>query len=234
MDKISDLSSDRLFKKLNIFSGLIPLFVLFCVVSTSMAESWYVKPSAEIPLRRGQGTEFKIDAILAYGAEVTVLEEEGSWVRVSTQNGREGWMLKRYISQEKPMIQLVDSLREENATLKERWDSVTGENKEISSRNDQLQQEYDSCVADLSQTRDQFQSLQEETADVVRIKNELTASQELATSLRNKLAIVSSENDQLKGSQNIKWFLAGGGTLIFGCIVGMASSRSRKRKSSLY
>ncbi|MFW2367195.1 MAG: TIGR04211 family SH3 domain-containing protein, partial [Desulforhopalus sp.] len=142
MKKPYTLFSDTLFRRLSFCRGLIPLFLLFCLVSTAMAESWYIKPSAEIPLRRGQGTEFKIDAILGYGAEITVLEEDGSWVRVSTENGREGWMLKRYISQEKPLVQLVDTLREENASLKERWDSITGENKEMITRSEQLQEEF--------------------------------------------------------------------------------------------
>jgi SH3 domain protein len=229
--------SDTLHKRIPFGRGAISLFVLICtvvIVSTAMAESWYIKPSAEIPLRRGQGTEFKIDAILPYGAEITVLEEDDSWVRIMTQNGTEGWILKRYISQEKPLEQLVDTLREENVSLKERWDTVTGENKEMGSRNEQLQQEFDSCVAALSETRDEFQALQEETADVIRIKNELTASQELIAALRQELSSISGENDTLKDNQSIKWFLAGGGTLIFGCIVGIASSRSRKRKSSLY
>lgn len=237
MEKLHGLFSDTLFRRISFCRGVIPFFVLFCMgvmVSTAMAESWYIKPSAEIPLRRGQGTEFKIDAILPYGAEITVLEDDGSWVRVMTQNGTEGWLLKRYISQEKPLAQLVDTLREENASLKERWDTITGENKEMGSRNEQLQQELNSCVAALSETRDQYQTLQEETADVVRIKNELTTSQELINSLRQELGTISAENDQLKDNQDIKWFLAGGGTLIFGCIVGMASSRSRKRKSTLY
>ncbi|MFW2366149.1 MAG: hypothetical protein ACN4GW_07010, partial [Desulforhopalus sp.] len=92
----------------------------------------------------------------------------------------------------------------------------------------------DSCVADLSEIRAEFQALQDETADVVRIKNDLTASEELVTALRKEMSIVTAENNQLKGNQDIKWFLAGGGTLIFGCIVGVASSRSKKRKSSLY
>jgi SH3 domain protein len=151
-----------------------------------------------------------------------------------TQNGTEGWLLKRYISQEKPLAQLVETLRKENDSLKERWDTITAENKEVGSRNEQLQQELNSCVAALSETRDQFQTLQDETADVVRIKNELATSQELITSLRQQLGTIAAENDQLRDNQSIKWFLAGGGTLIFGCIVGIASSRSRRRKSSLY
>lgn len=237
MEKLYKLFSDTLFNRLSFCRMVIPLFVMFCImtiVSGAMAESWYIKPSAEIPLRRGQGTEFKIDAILPYGAEIKVLEEDGSWVRVATKNGTEGWMLKRYISQEKPLAQLVDALREENASLNERWENVISENKKISSRNEQLHQDFESCVTDLSETRDQYQILLEGTADVVGIKKNLTVSQELIASLRKELSIISAENDQLKDNQNIKWFLAGGGTLIFGCIVGMASSRSRKRKSSLY
>ncbi|MGW8195895.1 MAG: TIGR04211 family SH3 domain-containing protein [Desulforhopalus sp.] len=226
--------SVTLSQKLKISSGVLALILTLFTVSFSMAESWYVKPSAEIPLRRGQGTEFKIDAILPYGAEVEILEEDGGWVRVMTANGQEGWMLKRYLGREKPLRELVDSLRQENALLKEGKSDMTEKTEEMATHNEQLQEELDSCAADLSRTREDFLSLQKDTADVVRIKEELSANQDLVKSLHQELNTAMVENEKLKDNQKIKWFLAGGGTLIFGCIVGMMISRSRRRKPSLY
>lgn len=234
MENTVTLFSDIPSRKAVFSGGLLALILVFCTVSLSIAESWYIKPSAEIPLRRGQGTEFKIDAILPYGTEVRILEEDGSWVRVMTTNGTEGWMLKRYLSQEQPLEDLVDSLRKENALLQDERSEMSDKNEEMGIRNEQQQQELDACVADLNRTREDYETLQADTADVIRIKEDLTANQELVKSLHRELNAAMEENENFKDNQKIKWFLAGGGTLVFGCIAGMMISRSRRRKPSLY
>lgn len=213
---------------------LFLLIILFFSISSASAQSWYVKPSSEIPVRRGQGTEFKIVAVLPAGAEVTIIEDEDPWVRITTRSGREGWMLKRYLGQEKPLLEVVETLRKENATLKEKQSAVTTQNVEIGSQSDRLQKELKGCIANLTETQERYQTLEHDTADVILIKNNLAQSEQTIKTLQQQLSGVSDENERLKGTQNIKWFLAGGGTLIFGCIVGMMSSRSKKRKSSLY
>jgi SH3 domain protein len=213
--------------------SIILTFSLF--VSTAMAQSWYVKPSSEIPIRRGQGTDYKILAIVPDGTEVNIIEENAPWVKVVTQEGKEGWVLKRYLSQEKPLHEVVTILQRKNTDLEEVQAVVSTRNDELTSRNIKLQQDLDNCIVDLTETQQQYQTLVQDTADVILIKENLTKNRGAVVKLQKELSAVSQENKQLKSSQDIKWFLTGGATLIFGCIVGMIFSRSsRKKKSSLY
>lgn len=230
LNKFTDISLFKSFTSLLFFC----LLILFFSSSSAVAQSWYVKPSAEIPVRRGQGNEFKIVAVLPAGAEVTIIEDEDPWVRVTTKSGRDGWMLKRFLGQEKPLHEVVETLREENASLKEKQAAMTSQNVEIGSQSDQLQKELKGCIADLTETQSRYQTLEHDTADVMLIKNNLVQSEQTISTLQQQLRAVSDENERLKGTQNIKWFLAGGGTLVFGWIAGIMSSRSKKRKSSLY
>lgn len=151
-----------------------------------------------------------------------------------TKDGKEGWMLKRYLSSERPLQDVVEKLRKENSFLKEKQATIATKNDEMGSRSNTLQKELDTCLAGLTETQDQYQTLKSDTADVMLIKDNLAQSEETISTLQHDLSAVTAENERLKGNQNIKWFLAGGGTLIFGCIVGIISSRSRKRRSSLY
>jgi SH3 domain protein len=213
--------------------SIILTFSLF--VSTAMAQSWYVKPSSEIPIRRGQGTDYKILAIVPDGTEVNIIEENAPWVKVVTQEGKEGWVLKRYLSQEKPLHEVVTILQRKNTDLEEVQAVVSTRNDELTSRNIKLQQDLDNCIVDLTETQQQYQTLVQDTADVILIKENLIKSRGAVVKLQKELSAVSQENKQLKSAQDIKWFLTGGATLIFGCIVGMIFSRSsRKKKSSLY
>ncbi len=234
MENMYNSFTNALPRKSFVLPVFIILMIIFFSVSLAVAESWYVKPSAEIPVRRGQGTDYKIVAILPAGAEVTIVEDEAPWVRVLTKSGRDGWMLKRFLGQEKPLQEIVEKLRKENASLKEQQGSITTQIDKIGNHSEQLQQELDSCLAGLTKTEEQYQTLKTDTADVMLIKDNLAQSEQTISTLQQERSVVSEENERLKGNQNIKWFLAGGGTLIFGCIVGMMSSRSRKRKSSLY
>ncbi len=209
------------------------LLLLFCA-EIVLAQTFYIKPSAEIPLRRGQGSDYKILAIVPDGTAVTLLEEADSWARVTTEDGKEGWLLKRYLTEEPPPDQLLAQLRRENNELEEEAATLRAENEELAAVNTALRDTLENNEEQLASTTAEYQKLINDTADVIAIKNSLNQSRETITKLQQELGIIAAENKRLDASRNIKWFLAGGGTFIFGCIIGMISSRSKKRKSSLY
>lgn len=210
------------------------LFALIIGAGSVLAETWYIKPSSEIPLRRGQGTDYRILAILPDGEAVTILEEGDSWAKVITQEKKEGWILKRYLTLDPPLQELVDKLQQENGALKEEIADLLAKNEEYSTFNGALKNSLEKNKTELASLTDSYQRLKNDTADVQAIKTSLDQNRQTVTKLQQELGSVTAENKRLKASQNIKWFLAGGGTLIFGCIVGMISAKSRKRKPSLY
>ena len=225
---IPSLSHVRLF--------LLSFCVLFLLCATSsMAQTWYIKPTAEIPLRRGQGTDYKILAIVANGVAVSIKEENDNWAKVTTENGEEGWILKRYLTQDVPLDKVISALREENSKLKEKVDTIQQQNEELQRLKTALEETLANNKSELSSTAEKYRNLAEDNENVITMKKDLSESRQTVASLQQKIGAVVAENKRLKASQRIKWFLAGGGTLIFGCVVGLLGGKaSKKRKASLY
>ncbi|MGA7278512.1 MAG: hypothetical protein WBW79_11280, partial [Desulfocapsaceae bacterium] len=67
----------------------------------------------------------------------------------------------------------------------------------------------------------------------IQTKEDLKQAQARLVDLQAQLSTVQQENEGLAKSQTLKWFLAGGGVLFLGWIIGLFSGRSRKKRSSL-
>ncbi|MDW7773579.1 MAG: TIGR04211 family SH3 domain-containing protein [Desulfobulbaceae bacterium] len=212
---------------------ILPIALFFCW-SAVQAETLYVKPSSEIPIRSGQGTEFKILSVVPDGLMVELVEESDPWAKVRTPGGTEGWMLRRYLSSEPPLSEMVDILKAEKSELETKEEAVSQKFDELSLAYTQMQQEYNACLAERDELRNNYQMLQQDTADVIRIKENLTRTTQEIEEIREKLAAAERKNRNLRNSITVKWFLAGGGVLVIGWLIGLMSARSRKKKSSLY
>ncbi len=228
------LSNSHIRKHIIFFLFLVLVPVITDTTTPAFSQSWYIKPSAEIPIRRGQGTNFKILVVLANGTGVTLLEENDPWVKIQTKNGTEGWMLKRYLTQQPPLDRLVSDLRDKNKDLLQEEKSLKERISLLTTDTNELQSEFDNCLANLTATKNDYTLLQEETADVIAIKNNLEISTKKNKELTNQLETVMTENTTLKKTHQTKWFLAGAGTIILGWLIGLMSARSKKRRSSLY
>lgn len=220
----------------------VPLFVLLPFIAlslhpmaaTAMADTWYVKPSAEVPIRSGQGTEYKILSVVPDGLTVTILEDGDPWVKVRTEGGTEGWMLKRYLSKDPPLTGQVAALRAEKERLEQENKKMLKELEELSAAFSQNQQELNTCIAERDEIRQNYEALRTDTADVVTIKKNLTDRTREVEEIRQQLAVLERENRNLQKDSSLKWFLAGGLVLVTGWVLGLISSRARRRKSSLY
>jgi SH3 domain protein len=208
--------------------------MLLAFSTVAAAQTRYIKPTAEIPMRSGQGRDYKILAIVADGDAVTMLEEDDAWAKVVTEGGIDGWILKRYLSKEEPLESLVTTLKDKNKEMLQQIEDLRERNEELQTSNNALKETLANNREQLDSAAAKYNELVNETADVISIKKNLTKSRQELTRLQQQLGSVTSENKRLKASRNIKWFLAGGGTLIAGCIIGALTRKSKKRRSSLY
>jgi len=211
----------------------IAFISFFCIPSIVLAEFRYVKPSAEIPLRSGKGQEYRILAVIQDGNQIELLKEEGAWAMVRTSDNKEGWMPKRYLSTSPPLKDIVASLKTERDRLKKHVTDISEQlDKALKARN-QYEQDLKACILDRDQIRKSYDSLKEDAADVIYFKKSLSETAEELQELKHKYAVAKQENEHLRDNSIIKWFLAGGGLVIAGWIVGLITTRSRKRRSSL-
>ena len=210
------------------------LLTVMMVTTPSVAEELrFVRPSVKVPVRRGQGTDYKIVKLVKDGDQVELLEEADAWARVRAKGGVEGWMPKRFLSSDAPPLKLVQMLRTENEQLKQQNSDLNQELTGLKDLQANTGGELSSCIAQRDTIEGQYKVLQADTADVVAIKNKMTATQQEIEKVRTTLAAVQQQNNELKRKTAVTWFLAGAGVLLFGWIIGVFSGRSRKKRSSL-
>lgn len=226
---------------------LLICLILFSMCFTGLpvlAEQLYVKPSSEITMRRGQGTDFKIIAVIRDGTPVELLSTVDDWAQVRLESGREGWVLRRFLSEDPPLGEQVELLEREkqvlsqtSQSLKQRLDALTAEKDEtearLSAEKEQVEAELGACLAEKTAISDNFAQLQDDTADVVKTKNDLQSAEARILEFEQQLSALEEKNRRLSKTETLKWFVAGGGVFLVGWIIGMVSRRSRKKRSSL-
>jgi len=195
-------------------------------------------------MRRGKGTDFKIVAVVRDGTAIELLSESEDWAQVRLESGKEGWVLRRFLSDEPPLGQKVELLEQEkqvltrtNRELKQRFDELSAEKErveqELVGQRTQIEDQLKACVADRDSIHDQYTTLQADTADVIKTKKDLAGARTRIESLEKELSRYKEENEQLSKNETLKWFLAGGGVLFLGWLIGLISRRSRKKRPSL-
>lgn len=187
----------------------------------------YVSDRMQITVRTDPTNDARVLAMVSSGEQVTALEDNGEgWMRVQTPAGKEGWVLKRHLMEEKPA-----ALR-----LKE----MTPQDKTAGQRLEELQRELAAARKALAQAEGRSQDsesslarLQRDCAEVIKLREEHAKLQEECQQKAVALEELTTENESLRFGTNIKWFLAGGGVLLLGWILGAAFSRRKRRWSSL-
>lgn len=202
--------------------------------SASIAETVYVSDQFEIPLRTGPGTERKIISLPRTGIALEMLERGDEWSMVRESNGREGWVLSRYLTTSQPCAMVLDRVRQD-------YDVLSAKYEELSRTFDELQAQKKVADADLSQNRQDrdalkqaYDTLQKDSSEFLKLKNryqQMVADLETEKNLNAKL---DEENLQMKRSRIIQWVLTGGGIMLVGFFIGLFSSNRRKPRSSLY
>lgn len=209
------------------------IFFLVTTVTTVNAATRYVTPSAEVVVRTGQGNEYKIIGMVKDGDAVDLLQESDGYAMVRLPDGREGWMLKRFLSAAPPLSVVVASLRAENEKMKQREMEQTQQINEISENLKRTEAELASILTERDRIKTDYQNLRQDTADVILIKEDMLRVTKENELLVQEMTALKEENNKLNKDKSINWFLAGGGVLLVGMFIGRLSSASRKRKSSL-
>ncbi|BHH86040.1 hypothetical protein LA52FAK_43290 [Desulforhopalus sp. 52FAK] len=206
---------------------------IFFSFSSASAESFYVAPSIDVAVRRGQGTEYKIVSMVKSGSRVEFLEEDGFHTKIRLPSGKEGWMLSRFLSPDPPLDQVVDRLQLENDKLKEESATAIEKINELNLVLQKTQEELEVLRSEREKLGQDYDTLQKDTADVVQIKENLEKTAEENSTLMGKLVQVEEQYNSLSKDNKMYWFLAGAGVLFAGVILGKMPSPSRRRKSSL-
>ena len=111
---------------------------LFLFTTVSSAETNYIINDIKVNVRTGAGTSYNIIAMINAGVPVELVEHGDEWSQIRLQNKREGWVLTRFLTSQKPDYILLEGLRKTHKILATKFPEVIKENKKIKRENNEL------------------------------------------------------------------------------------------------
>jgi len=199
------------------------LCALLFFVSTAIvpAETMYIRTVVKITLRTGPGSDHKIIAMISSGDPIEVLETDGAWSKIRTEDGKEGWIMTNLITDEKPSQYLPVAGKSGSAPSVQDA-KLLEENKSLKTENMKLGSDLTASKNELAQLRATMEELKTASSSYEKKIAELKTQSEKARTEQGPMT-----NNEFR--QNIWWFLIGAGIIIIGFIVGYNVRRPRTR-----
>jgi SH3 domain protein len=210
--------------------GWCGLLLFLCLLATAVgAETIYVSDMLKLTLRTGPSTENKILAVIESGQRLELLEPGDEWSRVQLPNGKEGWVLSRYLTPDETSNVKLERLQAQQKNLTSQAAELLEENTKLKAENEQLRAEFEVNQKQTVKARTDYENLKAEAAEFLTLKSKYaTAASQLAEQSARAQKL-EEQLTQLEVNTYIKWFLAGSGVLIIGFLIGFSTKRQRRR-----
>ena len=214
----------------------LTLFFTLCLPTNAQPETTvYVSDTTlEANLRSGTSQENRIIGMLRPGTKLTLQGEEDGWAEVTLEDGRTGWILKRYLSERPPWRETAEQLEKENERLRAQLNKVRTEHQEIMQESAEVERQLNSQQAKFQSVQREYEDLKKSSTNYLNLKMAYENLQNEARQSKAKLDELEKAYGKLRTSRAIRWFLSGAGVLMLGWIVGSSMARMRRRRSSDY
>jgi SH3 domain protein len=208
-------------------SGLV---LLLCLFSASVyGETMYVSDMLKLTLRTGPSIENKIIAVIESGQEMEVIKFGDEWSQVRLPNGKEGWVLSRYLTTDETNGIKLQRLETKHKNLMIQTAELLEENNGLKTENTRLSSELEAKQKQLEKIQTDYEALKNEATEFLTLKaNYNRAASQLAEQTA-KAKKLEEQVSSLAMNTYIKWFLAGSGVLIIGFLIGFSTKRQRRR-----
>ena len=212
-----------------VFLGIVLTFFS----ANGLAESMYVTDLLKLTLRSGPSTEHKILAVVESGQQVEMLEPGEDWSLVRMGDGKEGYVLTRYLMAEPTHNVRLAQLQTKHKALMQQAATLLEENTRLRSESKKLKSSSDGNENALKKLRTDYDSLKAGSADYIELKEKYKTVSGQLTEQTKRADALDEDLKAIEINQYIKWFLAGSGVLLVGFIVGFSARRQRRRPSLL-
>lgn len=198
-----------------------------------LAESKYISDTMKVTMRTGPGNDRKIISLLRIGKKVEVLKAGDEWTLVRLDNGKEGWVINRFLTNKIPSDIELKVLKSKHEALMAKAARIQEENSLMKTENKKLSTEFAVSRKKLQKTSNDYEALKRESKEFLELQSKFKASSSKLAEQTKKAEKFEEELTKLLWNQNIKWFLGGAGVLILGFIIGFSTKRQRRRSSLL-
>lgn len=214
-------------------AGLVLVATLLAAAPWSgvRAETVYVSDVLYVPIRTGASSGHRIIKVFRSGTELELKERSDGWVRVTADDGTEGWVEEQYVLDQpiaRDRLQSanreVERLTRNVSELRQQLQGVQSERREAEQSNTGLSSE----VSRLEQELAEIKSVSASAIETAEANRRLT---ELNARLRDELDTLLAERDRLEANAEQRWLMLGGALVLIGMVLG-AVIKSRPRRSA--
>jgi len=231
--------------RLKLIIFLLMLFSFTVSVGIVCAKTQYVSDELVITLREGKGSEYKIIKMLKTGTPLEIIEESEPYLKVRTESGIEGWVLKQYVTGETPKSEIVAGLQKKIDRLNTEIEQYKNDKESLQNELKTTRSDHDKKIRDLKQNvsaskgtaeqtagelkeiTEKYNALVKDSKDVIHLVKERDSLKASNSKLQTDTEQLRKENEVLRRSQMIWWFAAGGGVFFVGWITGKISRQKR-------
>jgi SH3 domain protein len=217
---------------LSIKIGVLVLMGLVLTAVTSAAETRYVTDDLTITLRTGPAKDRKIIAFPKAGTPVQVLSAGDEYTEVQMTNGKQGFVLTRFLTRQVPADIRLAQLEKRHAAVVQRYEQLKTQANTLNTESKGLSGELSSTQKALEKLTAEHEALKSESQEFLKLKSKFEKAVKDAAEARARADKVEKELSQLYSSELNTGLLYGGGLIVLGFIVGFIVKRP-KRKSPL-
>ena len=217
------------------FFILFSILGLFLSTEPAFSAVGYVTDVFQIPLRTGASSEHRIIAMPSSGQALEILGSEGDWshVRLLGESDKEGWVLSRYIVARQPWEMQAKALKEENSSLRQKAASLENKLNEAVRHGEEITKKAESESKTLNGLQKDFDSLKRGSENYLKLKASHEEAERKLAQAEKELGEITTENRQLRSSEQTRWFAVGALVLLIGLIIGITIGKREKRRRSL-
>lgn len=217
----------------------VPHFVctvlLLAALALSSEPCWaarsFVNDAHEIALRSGPGPRERVLRMLSPGTGMDIVGTRNDWSKVRLSEGAEdsrvGWVLSKYLTTQSPEELQAKGFEMENASLKEVIRGMEKEKADFAKREKEL-------LDKIAKVESNFEALKSGSANYLKFKEEFDQTKAALSSVQASNQALLQENENLKLSQNIKWFIVGAAVLVGGWWIGVITGRLQRKRRPQY
>jgi SH3 domain protein len=228
-------------------------FLFFITSLTCLAEEekpervGYISDFLVINLRDNIKRPFSVTGVVRSEEEVKITEEKEGYFRITTENGKTGWISKQYVKSQLPKSRIIKQLEEKIMMLEEQLqqgEASLPENDVIAELKKDIEQlqgrlaEKENEIARLSSgtfNGKKFESVSKENQFFLKQLNQLKNTyNSLLTEYNNDKSSLSecySINSRLQDKRNFYWFGCGALVFLLGLLAGKIGTKKRNKFS---
>ncbi len=212
--------------------GVCGLLLILSLCATAIqAETMFISDNLKITLRSGPSTGNKILAVLQSGQTVEVVNPGDEWSQVTMADGKEGWVLSRYLTPNPTHNLRLERLDTKHKNLMAQAAALLEENNKLKAESKRLRSEFQTTQNQMQKTTSEYETLKTEAAEFLTLKANYDRAASQLAKQTEKAQTLEEQLTKMEMNYAIKWFLAGSAVLIVGFLIGFSTKRQRRRPS---